>query len=89
MAAFNDSIGVIELLFECGAKKDDRNNYNYTSLHLAAMRNNVKTIKILLTSRANPNFRDGDNRTPYDIAHKANHKEAADLLKTVTKDLIK
>ena len=37
IAAFNDSIGEIELLLECGAVLDEENNFNYSSLHLAAM----------------------------------------------------
>ena len=31
------SIGEIELLLECGAMLDEENNFNYSSLHLAAM----------------------------------------------------
>ena len=87
-AASNDSIGAVELLLKAGAEIDDRNSFNYTSLHLAAMRNYVKTIKVLLEFDADPNLRDADNRTPYDIARKGNHKEAADLLKIVTRDLL-
>ena len=37
IAAFNDSIGEIELLLECGAVLDEENNFNYSSLHLAVM----------------------------------------------------
>ena len=41
-----------------------------------------------MTSCANPNFKDADNRKPYDIAHKGSHKEAADPLEIVLKDLL-
>ena len=86
-AASNGSIEAVKLLLKTKAKINDINKFNYTSLHLAAMRNYVKTIEVLLQFDADPNLRDADKRRPYDVACKGNHKETVNLLKTVTKPI--
>lgn len=51
-----------------------------TALHIAAGEGQVELVRLLLAAGADPAARDGDGRTPADVAAEANHAAAAALL---------
>lgn len=46
-----------------------------TPLHFAAYKGSVAIVQLLLENGADPNARDGSNKTPYDIARRDNIKK--------------
>jgi ankyrin repeat protein len=52
-----------------------------TALHIAAGDGQVELVRLLLAAGADPAARNAEGRTPADVAAKANHADAAALLR--------
>jgi ankyrin repeat protein len=78
-----DRYEVVELLLDCGANIQQRGVNDYTPLHYAAARNDVKLIQLLLSRGADPNARTGidDYTTALQEAENSGFAEAAQVLK--------
>jgi ankyrin repeat protein len=78
-----DRYEIVELLLDSGANVQQRGVNDYTPLHYAAARNDVKLIQLLLSRGADPNARTGidDYTTPFEEAENRNLTEAVQILK--------
>jgi ankyrin repeat protein len=75
---------IVRMLLDAGAKVDIFNEFGETALHYAIAAKHTEIVKILLDAGANPNtginLKDGMSIT--ELAKKANHPEALELLKS-------
>lgn len=62
-AASNPNPGVTETLLEYGLRINDKNNFGFTPLMLAAHKNNIDVVKMLIKSGANVNILDNKGRS--------------------------
>lgn len=78
-----DQYEIVELLLDSGADIQQRGVNDYTPLHYAAARNDVKLIQLLLSRGADPNARTGidDFTTPLEEAESRHHTESVQILK--------
>lgn len=78
-----DQCGIAELLLDFGADIQQRGVNDYTPLHYAAARNDVKLLHLLLSRGADPNARTGidDYTTPLEEAENLHCAEAVQVLK--------
>ncbi len=53
-----------------------------TPLHLAVAADEIEMVKFLLANKANPNAKNDDGLTPYDLANLAEMKQIAEMLHT-------
>jgi hypothetical protein len=60
-------------------------NYNWnTALHMAIERNELEVVNFLLSQGANTSIKNGDRKTPLQLAGKYNHIEIIDVLRSCT-----
>ena len=73
---------IVELLLAYGSDPNQRGHNDYTPLHCAAGTGDVRAIEILLAGGADKTLRTriDDYETPADVASKAAHSEAAQVL---------
>ncbi|HEX7778515.1 MAG TPA: ankyrin repeat domain-containing protein [Vicinamibacterales bacterium] len=73
---------IVELLLAYGSDPNQRGHNDYTPLHCAAGTGDVRAIEILLAGGADRTLRTriDDFETPADVASKAGHSEAAQVL---------
>ena len=79
-AAERGDIGVIDALISAGTDPNARNAADNTALHYAAWRGRTGAIAALLAAGANPQARNCYGATPFDIAQRERHREAAEVL---------
>lgn len=91
IAAFDREPGgelyaILELLLERGADPDIHGLNNYTALHLAAARGDLRAVDLLLKhgADANTTTRIDDYETPLEVAAAAGHQKVVDRLKPLT-----
>lgn len=79
----SDQYQIVELLLHFGADIQQRGVNDYTPLHYAAARNDVKLIQLLLSRGADPNARTriDDYTTPLEEAENLHHIDAVQILK--------
>ena len=82
----DDSHELLELLLEAGADPNQHGINDYTALHLAAARGDLRAVEILLAHGADPNeiTRIDDMETPLEVAAAAGHPHIVDRLKPLT-----
>lgn len=73
-------VDAVELLLRCGADIELRGPQGWRALHMAASWGYTDTVAILLEWGADASAVDDHGFTPYDWAHKRNHRGAAVLL---------
>lgn len=71
---------LIDLIFAMGLNGDYLCHDGRTALTSVICVNNLEMVKILLDRGADPNKRDGNEKTPMDYALEKNHLDIADLL---------
>jgi ankyrin repeat protein len=78
-----DRYDVVELLLRFGADLQQRGVNDYTPLHYAAARNDVRMVKLLLAHGADPTAKTGidDFTTPQEEAESRGFSQAAQILK--------
>ncbi len=70
VAVWHGNLEVIKFLIdELKIDINARNKYGETPLHYAAKTNNEQLITYLLNRGANPNIKDNEHRTPYDVTY--------------------
>lgn len=81
----SDRYEVLELLLQHGAPTDMRGINDWTPLHMAAARNDVKAVKLLLAYGADPaaKTRIDDYATPLEEARILGSNDAVEYLETV------
>jgi ankyrin repeat protein len=78
-------IASAEWLLKKGADPNTARGKNlWTPLHQAASRGNARIVSSLLEHGANPNSRDGDGKTPLDVAHEKRRSAVVKVLEVVT-----
>jgi len=55
-----------------------------TALHLAIERNELEVVKFLLRQGAETSIKNGEGKTPLDLAEELNHTEIIDVLNSFT-----
>ena len=70
----------LSLLLMHGAATDVQMLDGSTALHWAAYGGNIEIITELLAHNANPNIRNAEGLTPYEMAEKYGHEAAAMLI---------
>ena len=82
----DDKHEILEMLLARSADTEERGVNGFTALHLAATRDDLKAIELLLAHGADPNARTGvdDYTTPLEEAEAAGRTRAADLLRRHT-----
>ena len=77
-----DRYEIVELLLDFGANTQQRGVNDYTPLHYAAARNDVRVIKLLLSRGADSSARTGidDYTTPLEEAENRGFAEAVQVL---------
>lgn len=70
-----------ELLIKMGADPNIVHPELGTALHFATTNDFAKIVKYLLSVGANPFIKNGDGKTPYDLAVYYGNTETADILK--------
>ena len=83
---FDDRHDVLELLLARGADPGQRGINDYTPLHVAAARGDLRAVDILLAYGADPNevTRIDDAETPLEVAAAAGHSRVVARLKPLT-----
>ena len=81
-----DKIAILALLLSFGANVQQRGINDYTPLHYAAARDDVKAIGLLHAHGADPNARTNvdDFTTPIEEAERGGHLRAAEILRKIT-----
>lgn len=79
-AVRNQNKNLAKWLLSKGAKINFTNEYDQTSLMVAADTGNIEMVKFLLQQGANARLSDNNGNTARDYAEKANHTEIANLL---------
>jgi ankyrin repeat protein len=77
--------GTVRCLIKRGADLNARNNYRMTALMCAAQAGSMEPLQLLITARADPFLRDNRGFTAEDYARQLGHREAAKLLREVTR----
>ena len=72
----------VKLALKLGADADNKNEYGYTALTLAAREGHLKIAKLLLQYNANVNGKDRYSKTPLIKAAENNHSKVIELLLT-------
>ena len=80
LATYNSKTGVIHELLQRGANLNKQNRFGWTALHWSAKFNKTGAIQLLLLYGASTTIKDGEGRTPIDVARKRKHKEAVLLM---------
>ena len=77
-----DRYEIVELLLDAGADVQQRGVNDYTPLHYAATRNDLKGMRLLLARGADPAARTrvDERTTPLQEAERLGHREAAEIL---------
>jgi len=71
---------MVKLLLQHGANVNGQTNLDVTALHKAVNREQVATVKILLSFGADINFKSKDRRTPLQLAYHKGNQEIISLL---------
>lgn len=74
-----DKPEALKILLDKGAPVNSRNSQGYTALYIAAQRNNVQSVKMLLDAGANPDIGDLEERTPLAVV-KTNGSRGAEVV---------
>ena len=74
---------IVELLIGAGADIEQRGVNDYTPLHYAATRNDLKGVELLLSKGADPAARTrvDERTTPLEEAERLGYREVAEILK--------
>lgn len=88
IAVKNKDIRLAEIIINSGADVNATTNFNATPLHYGASFASKDIINLLATKGANLNATDKNNKKPIDWAIEAKKTENADLLKTLSKQVI-
>lgn len=67
-AAANGYVEAVKALIAAGASLEARAAYGDTALHHAAFHDCTKVVKVLIAAGADLHIRDGNNKTPWDLA---------------------
>ena len=70
------------LLAQDGIDVNHKAANNVTPLHVAALKDNIDTVKLLLNAGANCLVKDSENKYPYQVAESKGHTAIIHLLKT-------
>jgi uncharacterized protein len=79
-AAGGADVGVMGRLVAAGARVDHRQSAGYTALHEVAAIGNAAVVRLLLDAGAEPDARNGEGRTPAELAREGGHEALADVL---------
>ena len=81
LAALNNCTEVARFLLERGANVNAKSQDGATGLHIAAQKDNLELVKLLLANKADINAVDSKHRTPMDRALEWHHPDIAAYLK--------
>ena len=70
----------MEFLLTKGAHINGRDKFGGTAFHLAAQKERVEVMQMLLKHNASVNIRNRNNQTPVDIVCKGDNQKAKDIL---------
>lgn len=88
LAAWTGNAEIAVLLLSAGARINTKtvggwnSPYGYSPLHIAAANGSLDVVKLLVASGARVNARNGESKTPLDIATEQGHTRVVRFLKT-------
>jgi uncharacterized protein len=79
-AAGGADVALMRRLVKAGARVNHRQSGGYTALHEGAAVGNIDVVRMLLDAGAQPDARNGEGRTPAELARESGHVALADEL---------